>query len=672
MGREVGSRAANAPSAPATAGSQPPERVFTARALLLGLACIVFLSAATPYTYLVMQGSELAANHLPAGALVVFLALLLLVNGGLAHLRTHLRLSRGELLLIYAMMLVSAAVPARAFLAYVLTVPAGGYYFATPENQWRQLLLPQLKPWLAPRDEQAIRFLFQGLPAGQHLPWGQWLVPMLAWGLFFLFFVATSASLALVVRKRWVQDEHLNFPLAQVPLELAGEGKAGWPEWARARPLWVGLGAALAFHVILGAQRYFPTLPAIHITDVPLIAGTTTLPLSNLEGTGLHFYPSAIAVGFLLSSEVGLSVWLFWVLSKVQLYLLGCYGASNAGTTDIWSMQICARGQQVGAFCLTALLAAWELRRRLARALLRRASKDDTPQEQREVRWGVYGVVAGLALMWGWCVAAGMSPGFALLALVLYLVIAFVIARLVAQAGVFFAAWSAEFLPADMLAYPLGMTALGKSNSFVIYLQQAIFLNDRRTIAMPFFTDALKIGSAERMPLLRLVAVMLLGVSVAVVVSYLVGLTLYYRHGALNLWDMSGRHIPAWNYDRLKDRWQTQLNTNWYYVTWTLVGAAAMLTLVWLQRAFLWWRLSPVGYLMGSSPALEQIAASFFLGWLASTLIQRYSTFRVYRAVRPFFLGLIIGEFVGVALWLVVDACTGVTGHALFPSGGIR
>jgi hypothetical protein len=649
-------------------------RVFTARALLIGLGCVIFLSVATPYTYLVMQGSEIAANHLPAGALVIFLLLMVPVNALLIRLRQRWALSRGELLVVYAMMLIASAIPARAFLAYVLTVPAGGFYYATPENKWREIVLPYMKPWFAPRSQRAITYFFEGLPPGRSIPWGEWLAPMLAWGVFFLLFVATSMALALVVRKRWVQDERLTFPLAQVPLELAAREDTphGLTETLRARALWIGFFAALAFHVILGAQRYLPMLPEIRITDIPLVRGATRLPMANLEGTGLHFYPSAIGIGFLLSSEVGLSIWLFWLISKIQLYVIGYYGTEAGSVSDMWSMQIFSRGQQVGAFYIMALLMVWEVRRRVAGALWRRPSPEDTPQEQREVRWGVYGVVAGLGLMWGWCVVAGMTPGVALAAVLIYLVIAFVIARLVAQAGVFFAAWSAEFLPADMLAYPLGMGALGKSTSIVIYLHQSIFLNDRRTITMPFITDALKIGSAERMPMFRLCGAMMLSAVTAVVVSYVIGLTIFYRHGAVGLWDMSSRHIPTWNFGRLADRWITQQHPNWYFVWWNFFGAGVMLALVWLQRSFLWWRLSPVGYLMGWSPALEQIAGSFFVGWLVSTVITRYSTLHVYRKIRPFFIGLIVGEFSGIVLWLIVDAITGLRGHALFPSGGLR
>jgi len=656
---------------PADAAS---DRVFTPRALLLGVGCVVFLSIATPYTYLVMQGSEIAANHLPAGAMVVFLVLVVVVNGAVVRIHQRWALSRSELLLVYVMMLVASAIPARAFLAYVFTVPAGGFYYATPENEWRQLLLPYMKPWLAPRAPRAIIWFFEGLPGGRSIPWGEWLAPMVAWGVFFVLFVATSMSLALIVRKRWVQDERLTFPLAQVPLELvAGEDKPhGLTKTLLSRPLWLGFFAALAFHIILGAQRYAPALPTIHITDIPLVRGATTLPLLNLEGTGLHFYPSAIGIGFLLSSEVGLSIWLFWLISKIELCIIGRYGVEAGGITEMWSMQIFSRGQQVGAFYLMAGLMLWELRGRVAAALRSRPSRQDTPQELREVRWGVCGVIAGGTLMCAWCVAAGMTPGVAVAAVLLYLVIAFVIARLVAQAGVFFAAWSAEFLPGDMLAYPLGMSLLGKSTSFVIYLHQAILLNDRRTITMPFITDGLKIGSAERMPVIGLCGAMMLSVVIAVAVSYIMGLTLFYRHGAVNLWDMSSRHIPTWNYDRLKDRWQAQINPNWYFVWWNFVGAGVMFALLWLQRSFLWWRLSPVGYLMGWSPALEQIAGSFFIGWLASWLILRYATLGTYRRARPFFVGLVVGEFAGVALWLVVDALTGLRGHALFPSGGLR
>ena len=36
------------------------------------------------------------------------------------------------------------------------------------------------------------------------------------------------------------------------------------------------------------------------------------------------------------------------------------------------------------------------------------------------------------------------------------------------------------------------------------------------------------------------------------------------------------------------------------------------------------------------------------------------------RAVRPFFLGAILGQFASAGVWLVIDACTGMTDNRIF------
>ena len=47
------------------------------RAWVIGLLGVLFLCLAAPYTDLTLMGSELAGNHLPLGAVCLFLALLL-------------------------------------------------------------------------------------------------------------------------------------------------------------------------------------------------------------------------------------------------------------------------------------------------------------------------------------------------------------------------------------------------------------------------------------------------------------------------------------------------------------------------------------------------------------------------------------------------------------------
>jgi hypothetical protein len=58
------------------------------------------------------------------------------------------------------------------------------------------------------------------------------------------------------------------------------------------------------------------------------------------------------------------------------------------------------------------------------------------------------------------------------------------------------------------------------------------------------------------------------------------------------------------------------------------------------------------------------------LGWLANALVRRYGGLREFRRFRPFFLGLVLGEFLTAALWIGLDALLGITGHNIFPGSG--
>jgi hypothetical protein len=70
---------------------------------------------------------------------------------------------------------------------------------------------------------------------------------------------------------------------------------------------------------------------------------------------------------------------------------------------------------------------------------------------------------------------------------------------------------------------------------------------------------------------------------------------------------------------------------------------------------------------MGSTWTFDRIAFSVFIGWAISGMLLRYGGLRPYRTARPAFLGIIIGQFASVALWLAVDAALGMKGRNLFP-----
>src|SRR2546421_413348 len=129
----------------------------TLRAVLYGLAGVLFLCVATPYTDLVLRGSWLAHNCLPTGALCLFLLLVTLWNRLLRWLAPGGALSRAELLLVYTMMLVAAGIPSVGFTQPLLGLIVAPAYYASDSNEWARRLYPLIPPWLRVQDIEAAR-----------------------------------------------------------------------------------------------------------------------------------------------------------------------------------------------------------------------------------------------------------------------------------------------------------------------------------------------------------------------------------------------------------------------------------------------------------------------------------------------------------------------------------
>jgi hypothetical protein len=93
---------------------------------------------------------------------------------------------------------------------------------------------------------------------------------------------------------------------------------------------------------------------------------------------------------------------------------------------------------------------------------------------------------------------------------------------------------------------------------------------------------------------------------------------------------------------------QLSLNALFY----VLGGAWVVLSIV-MRRRFFWW-LHPIGLIAQASPAMSAYWFSFFLGWFCKRLAIRYGGRDTFARIRPFFIGLIVGEFVIFFLWDLV------------------
>jgi len=98
-----------------------------------------------------------------------------------------------------------------------------------------------------------------------------------------------------------------------------------------------------------------------------------------------------------------------------------------------------------------------------------------------------------------------------------------------------------------------------------------------------------------------------------------------------------------------------------------VVGSAALTVLLGVLRwRFFWWRLHPLGYAASTMWSMNYMWFSLLLGSLASGALRRYGGLSAYRKGRPFFLGLILGDFLMVGVVSVLDALLGVHNYFLF------
>ena len=91
-----------------------------------------------------------------------------------------------------------------------------------------------------------------------------------------------------------------------------------------------------------------------------------------------------------------------------------------------------------------------------------------------------------------------------------------------------------------------------------------------------------------------------------------------------------------------------------------------MFGMLWMRHHYLWWKLHPIGALLITSYASFCFWGSFFIGWLFKYTVLKFGGVTLYRKLRPFVLGIVLGEcFIG-GIWIVVGLFTGI-GYRLLP-----
>lgn len=644
-----------------------PSPGVTWRAFAMGLVCSALVAAGTQYGEIYLRSSRMSDDFSTGGALFVFFFLVAVINVILKLMGPRVAFNPGELILIYIMMMTSCAVTGMGLTHYQIPLMATLHYFSTPENNWVNLVAPHVSGWLIVDDPDAAKYFFEGLPEDMPIPWAVWLKPFAYWSLFFAAFYFTMIALMVILRKQWTHNERLIYPIIQAPLDMIGDDtKDGLLSGFFKNPImWLGFLFASFITSSIGIHSYYDFIPEINLlypgTVVPMLRDTIQL----------RFMISFPVLGFayLINQDVAFGLWFLDVLAKcmdgvfntVGLYLrfrVNDYGSSSG----IFS------STAIGAMVTLVLYGAWVARghlRDVVRKAFTHAPDVDDSDEILSYRAAVFGLLASVVIMLAWLNAVGLQLWAGVLFLFIAFVIFIAISRLVVEGGL--AACRAPLIAPNFMLYAVGTPALGAQGVTALGYTYG-WSSDIRTFLMASIANGLKLLDNPRFRgRKRLVfGCIVASLIVSLVISFGLMLKLAYDVGGVNIhgWFCLGANLLPFNM-------VSTVVSRPIDVTWGMwgnmgLGASLMGVLTLLRHKFLWWPLHPLGLTVAGSRVMDWTWFSIFLAWGIKVIVLHYGGPRLFRTLRPFFLGMVLGQFVSAGIWTIIDGINGMTDNMIF------
>ncbi|MXX39372.1 MAG: hypothetical protein F4Z85_15145 [Gemmatimonadetes bacterium] len=634
---------------------QTTGRGATGRALLTGGLLAALIAIGVPYGGMVVQGSRLGLSSATPAAFFLLFVLLLTVQVGLGAVRREWAFGRGELLTIFAMMAVATAIPTRGVVGLLLPMITGTFYYATPENQWAELIHPHLANWMVVADIEAIRDFYEGVGRNASIPWDAWLVPLGRWLAFYAAFYLSLICLMNILRRQWVDNERLAYPLAQVPLAMVqGADESRVAPFFRQRLVWLGLAIPFVLGSLDTLNHYFPSVPA------PVL-GTQLSLLQQMVVLRLNVNFLMLGFAYLIGVQLSFSLWVFYLIHALQEGVLGELHLQHTAEVGAWSDAGMGH-QMIGACAALVAYSLWTARAHLTEVGRRFLRPKRDEGEMASYRFSVVGLVLGTAGMVLWLWQSGLPMWIAALVVVVALGLLVALTRIIAEAGT--PTITSGMIPAGFTVSAVGVPALG-APGVVALGYTLVWVGDLLVFMTAPLANSLRLGSELAGDRRRL----LWGLAAAMLISLMLStwytLHLAYTHGAVNL---HRQYFSTFATEPSKFAAQQLLHPTgpdaigWL---WTGGGALLMSTLIGARNHWAWWPLHPLGFAASMAWVMDHIWFSIFLAWFVKTLVLRFGGAALYQKTVPFFLGIALGQIVTAGVWLIIDGFTGTVGNRL-------
>ncbi len=613
-------------------------RGVTLRSVLIGLALIPINAYWIMYTEMVWWGLFPTTMSLFFNA-IFFLFTLTLLNLLLQHLKPDAALTHGELLVIYIILCLASTIASHDHAQVLIPMIGHTFWFETPENEWRELLHRYIPTWATVQDKTILEGFYEGqttLYEAETLK--AWLGPTLWWTSFIMALLFVMLCINVILRKQWTEREKLAYPIIQLPLEMTRNSGA---TFFRSRPFWIAFILVSLLNIVNGLSYLFPTIPVIGVRLRNISHLFTEKPWSAIGWTPFSIYPFVIGLGFFMPLDLSFSCWFFYLFRKMQ-----AVAGETIGIRGLPGFPY-DRQQSLGAYLGLAIFALWASRKYLAevfKQITRGRSTLDESVEPMRYRTALIGLLLGSIYLIAFSVKIGISITLGIAFFVIYFALSTGITRMRVESGA--PAHDLHFMGPDYaLPALLGSRGMGGANltalSFLFFFNRA-----HRSHPMPHQLEAFQLAARARFNPKPLIIVILLAVLIGSISSFWAYLHDVYRFGSTG----SFAHHP---FNSIQKQLNFPTGPNVPEVTAMSIGMGFTFLLMFLRMRFFWWPFHAVGYAVSGAAdwCMNWLWISLVISSTAKWLIIKQGGLQLHRKAAPFFLGLILGEFIAGSLW---------------------
>ncbi|MEN6582246.1 MAG: DUF6785 family protein [Armatimonadota bacterium] len=633
-------------------------RVLTFRTLITGLVCSAVICFWMHYSELVVgtKGHMAFANtSIPFGAFTILLALVS-VNMLVRWILPGLAFSKGEILVVYVMTTISTVISSSGGLHLLIPTLTAAHYFANSVNGWGGLFQQYIPTWMAQTNPDALHAFYAG---NSPFILDQWTTQIAVWVGFLFVFSGATLCISILLRKQWIENEKLPFPTVALPLELI---KDGVPLF-RDRLFWMGSAVAFFLGVVNTLHLNIPSFPGINVRCVDIGLYAQVPPWNAIGWTPISFFPFAIAIGYLLSTEVAFSCWFFYLFTKAELVFGAAMRSTSGGGYGSTSVFPYIGYQGAGAFLGLAVLVLWQARghlKQIFKQAFPHTGDTSNDPDAGTYRWAFIGLAVCMLVMISFAVAAGARGSVAFLLLLVVLCYLIAATRIRAETG---NVWPVgpDVDGLSLMQSMLGTRFFSAADLTVLtYVKQAVG-TDMRGSCMPHQLDALKMADSAKLDYRKLIVPMMVAVAVGVTISFIIALAIWTHFGALAKTEPWRSLIGNTVFSSLEQQLKMPKPIDWNSIKGVSAGAIITGLLGLFRMRYIWWPFHPVGYAMANTHYMNFTWCPFFVAWLIKVVLIKFGGLKLYKRALPFFFGLFVGDVLHGALFMLVGCFTNLS-----------